>query len=178
MGWSYAPLSMDEVLTNLGLDPHAAQLVVSDITQSAQAAPFYRTPLAEGVGAETATLDLQQGFYGRQWSWRCMFTRHLPKLNLFAPEWVVLIGVMLSILKGVLIWTLTQSRQRKSLLRSEQARRAAIVESSIDAIIGKALDGTVTSWNQGPNACLATTPAKPSGVICLSAWPSKKSKKS
>lgn len=79
MGWSYAPLSMDEVLTNLGLDPHAAQLVVSDITQSAQAAPFYRTPLAEGVGAETATLDLQQGFYGRQWSWRCMFTRHLPK---------------------------------------------------------------------------------------------------
>ncbi|MFY9561689.1 MAG: PAS domain S-box protein [Terriglobales bacterium] len=34
-------------------------------------------------------------------------------------------------------------------LESEQSRLAAIVESSYDAIIGKNLDGIITSWNKG-----------------------------
>ncbi|KPC54609.1 CHASE domain-containing hybrid sensor histidine kinase/response regulator [Amantichitinum ursilacus] len=149
-GWSYAPLSMDEVLVNLGLDPHAAQLTVADITQSPQATAFYSTALAPDAGAAVDSIDLQQGFYGRQWRLSLhVYPAFADGLNLLQPVWVILVGVMLSVLKGLLIWTLTQSRQRKSLLRSEQARRAAIVESSIDAIIGKGLDGKVTSWNQG-----------------------------
>jgi diguanylate cyclase (GGDEF)-like protein/PAS domain S-box-containing protein len=38
-------------------------------------------------------------------------------------------------------------RRRRRLAEQELRRVAAIVESSFDAIIGQALDGTVTSWN-------------------------------
>src|ERR1700722_1366407 len=40
-------------------------------------------------------------------------------------------------------------RRRIVELQETQARLAAIVESSDDGIIGKTLDGTITSWNKG-----------------------------
>ncbi|WP_176763953.1 PAS domain-containing protein [Aquimonas voraii] len=48
---------------------------------------------------------------------------------------------------GVLLFQRGERRLRD--LRFAQARLAAIIESSQDAIIGESLDGIVTSWNRG-----------------------------
>jgi PAS domain S-box-containing protein len=44
-----------------------------------------------------------------------------------------------------------------------QARLASIIESSEDAIIGKTLDGTITSWNPGAQAMYGYTAAEITG---------------
>lgn len=66
-------------------------------------------------------------------------------------------------------------RQRtEELQRSEERARAlaAIVESSDDAIIGKTLDGTITSWNQGAVAMYAFSAEEAIGrTIALVASP-------
>jgi diguanylate cyclase (GGDEF)-like protein/PAS domain S-box-containing protein len=54
-------------------------------------------------------------------------------------------------------------------LRKEQAFLAAIVKSSDDAIVGNALDGTITSWNKSAEIMLGYTAEEMVGrsVLCL-----------
>jgi PAS domain S-box-containing protein len=50
-----------------------------------------------------------------------------------------------------------RDQTRKVMAEAESARLAAIVESSNDAIIGKTLDGRITSWNRAAQAMFGYT---------------------
>ncbi|MES2163298.1 MAG: PAS domain S-box protein [Pseudomonadota bacterium] len=75
------------------------------------------------------------------------------------------IGVLFAMVVGaVLVGAAAQLylRQRRQV-DEYQARMSAIVENSHDAIIGKTLDGVVTSWNQGAAQMFGYAPAEAIG---------------
>jgi len=73
--------------------------------------------------------------------------------------------------QGQLIGVVLVFRDITERRRAEEARTrlAALVESSEDAIIGKTLDGIVTSWNQGAERLYGYTAAEMVGqsLVCL-----------
>src|ERR1700733_623562 len=65
----------------------------------------------------------------------------------------------------------TQLRVERHQAEVAQARLAAIVASSDDAIIGKTLEGTITSWNAGAERVFGYTPAEAVGQPMLMLFP-------
>ncbi|WP_020680116.1 CHASE domain-containing protein [Marinobacterium rhizophilum] len=148
-GWSYAPLLMEEVLTDLGLDSKAVHLELRDVTVPGEEETFFTTQGGDNA-PRLHTFTTYHEVYGRRWESRFSVSPlfvarqpHVPPLQLF------LLGGLISLLGASLVGSVSASRQSRRQVLAEQARLAAIVESSANGIIGKTLDGVVTSWNRG-----------------------------
>ena len=70
--------------------------------------------------------------------------------------------------------TLIEDTTARRRLEQKQVELAAIVESSEDAIIGKSLDGVITSWNRGAEKIFGYTSAEAVGQPLLMIFPPEK----
>ncbi|WP_191486420.1 hybrid sensor histidine kinase/response regulator [Pseudomonas sp. FEN] len=159
VGWGYAPLLIENVLDGLVPRDEAINLRLKDITVPGAAEQFYQTTYETGTQpAALMTHTLERDVFGRRWQ---IEVQALPlfaqRLHLVSPILVFFLGVLASLLVAALAVIAGVSSQRRLQVIAEQARLASIVEGSADAIIGKTLQGVVTSWNKGARNLLGYT---------------------
>jgi len=149
-GWSYAPLITEEVLKGLPLSTKDVDLRLRDITTPENPTLFYEEHELDDNQTAHLTSRVERDVFGRRWE--VALTAHpefVENLYQTSPQLVLGAGVLLSVLLTALSAVLSASRHHRRQIIAEQAKQAAIVESSNDGIIGKTLEGAVTSWNKG-----------------------------
>ena len=149
-GWSFAPLLTEEVLKGLHLERQGLHLRLRDITRPDQQQLFYEAIRPNDGGEALMSLQSDREIFGRRWQVELSaYPAFVNRLHQVSPNLIYLLGGLLSLLLAALTEAAGINRQRRRQIVTEQARRAAIVDSSSDGIIGLTLDGTVTSWNKG-----------------------------
>jgi PAS domain S-box-containing protein len=149
-GWSYAALSMEDVLGDSGIDLQRARLQLQDQTSADRPVPFYSTAQPAGATSPIGSYSIVQTFFGRTWRLTLsVYPAFADTLPLIAVKTLALGGVLTSLLLSILMLLWNNGRLRKKQLLAAQLQLAEIVESSLDGIIGKTLTGVVVSWNKG-----------------------------
>ncbi|WP_295927723.1 PAS domain S-box protein [uncultured Xanthomonas sp.] len=147
-GWTYAPLLMPQVMQALDLDPQRIELTLSDENADAGATPFYRN-VPQATLAQAPRAELRRDVMGRHWRMDMVAS---PAFVAASARWsvhaAVLGGALLSVLASALAFALCSNHLRRRQIARDQANLVAVVQSSADGIIGKTLEGVVTSWNR------------------------------
>lgn len=150
-GWTYAALSMAEVFGTRGWATSQIRLSLADVTNPQKVIPFYQSPALTGgvddlIEHSSETMEL----YGRQWRFDFEFHKNFnQELNLIPIFSLIGALLILSAVLNILFWYRLERNHKLRELVQARTLLSAIVDSSIDAIIGKTTGGVVTSWNQG-----------------------------
>ncbi|WP_307753569.1 PAS domain S-box protein [Xanthomonas albilineans] len=148
VGWTYVPLLMPKVMQALNLDAKRIELALSDANAAGTAIPFYRNaphaPLAQAPHA-----FLGRTVMGRHWYMHMAAGGDFVAANaLWSVGPAMITGMLLSALAAALAFALGNNLLRRQQIARNHANLIAVLQSSTDAIIGKTLDGVVTSWNR------------------------------
>ncbi|MDH3459891.1 MAG: PAS domain S-box protein [Burkholderiaceae bacterium] len=149
IGWSYATLVMDEILSSLHLVDTHFTFTLSDVS-GAEPQLFFASARSDVPAADGVAQRVTAPMFARQWAADFRATQAFRAgLNLTSPRTVGALCAGISALLALVAYAFVRAREREQYIRAEQVRRAAIVAASNDAIIGATLDGIVTDWNHG-----------------------------
>jgi PAS domain S-box-containing protein len=163
-GWSYAVLNMQDILGKDVIDPNLGQLTIQDITNPDRIETIYETSQLGMPQQVIQQFAITKSIFGRVWNLNLrVYPSFYESLKLQSIWQISIIGVITSFVVAGLFCVWGLNRRRAHQLISAQLQLASIVENSIDAIIGKTLNGNVISWNKGAQNLFGFTPEEAVG---------------
>ena len=149
LGWSYAALSLPEVLADFHVLDDDAQLVLKDTTNPDKPDPLYDSSAANAAKFSGFKHIIERDVHGRRWQIELNAKpQFAQRLDPTRPGAVLLIGAIATLMSAALIGVMRVGRERDQRAAMQKAQLATIVEHSADAIVGESMDGLIMSWNQ------------------------------
>jgi PAS domain S-box-containing protein len=147
VGWSYAPLLIDEILRPLAdVDPDL-QLQIKDLA-TVDGQVFFQLAAATG-GTSSVVASKKIMLFGRSWLIEATASPHfISTLNLPEPAHWFHYGVFASVLMMVFTGLIQMLWLRRHHINQQRSLLTAIVSNANEAIIGLNHQGQVLSWNQ------------------------------
>jgi PAS domain S-box-containing protein len=152
LGWTYAPLVVQEVLAHLDLDTQAYRLRVADV-DGPQVTPFHDTASGAGWADKVPQSQVDTAVAGRIWRISLQASPVLfARQALLDPRWVGMGGMLVTLLLAGVLLAYLRAEDHARDLRGERERRAVALQTSRDAVVMVDPQGRVFDWNQGAEA--------------------------
>jgi PAS domain S-box-containing protein len=149
VGLAYTPLVIGEVLYQVDLPWPQFTLNLYDAEEQGSARRFFTSSIEDAPAAQGLSQTIAVSLYGRHWLVEVSATpAFIEAMQLQPPRQVAALIVAASALIAALLYVSLVNGQRRRSASIEDARLAAILDGASDAIIGKDLQGRVTSWNR------------------------------